>query len=540
MRWPDDGRRSGGHQADANRSARDEFRAQVPAPPPGVQLTYLSGFPVPELIDRLAALPAHSIIFLTSISSDRDGRQFVTRGMTERLAASSNAPIYSWNGNFQGIFGGRLLMTEAVAETTIALAVRVLRGEQPEDIPVISSVVSFDALDWRQLDRWNVSESRIPPGVELRFREPSVFEQYRGYILGTLGLLLLQTGLIAGLLIQRRNRQLAEHSLRESEERFRVMADTAPVMIWRSGPDQLCDFFNKPWLDFRGRTLRDEMGDGWTEGVHPEDLDRCLSVYTTAFSRRAPFRMEYRLRQWDGEYHWMLDTGVPRLRDGTFLGYIGSCIDITERHEAEQALRTNEAALRQSHAEIEDLAGRLITAQEAERARIARDLHDDIGQQLAAISIAISGCKRHRDLHASAEVIEALTALQQQTIGLTEGLRLLSHELHPGVLEHAHLTDALRSHCRDFAKQYDIEVVVDADTALAISEMATSLCYTESCRKRCATLPSTRALDACTSSSAKSMMKSSSSWQTMGRDSTSRRCALEAGSGCAASKSGCG
>ena len=193
------------------------------------------------------------------------------------------------------------------------LALRVLRGERPEDIPITTIDVSVDALDWRQLDRWNVSEASVPAGVELRFREPGLFEQYRGYVLSALALLLLQTLLIAGLLIQRRNRRRAERSLRESEERFRVMADTAPVMVWRAGPDQRCDFFNKPWLEFRGRRLQDEMGEGWTEGVHPDDLHRCLTIYTAAWPGRESFRMEYRLQRADGEYRWVLDTGVPRL-----------------------------------------------------------------------------------------------------------------------------------------------------------------------------------------------------------------------------------
>jgi PAS domain S-box-containing protein len=286
-----------------------------------------------------------------------------------------------------------------------------------------------------------------------------------------------QTALIAGLLIQRRNKRLAENSLRDSEERFRVVADTAPVMIWRSGTDQLCDFFNKPWLDFRGRTMREEIGDGWTEGVHPEDLDRCLAVYTGAFALRTPFRMEYRLRGLDGEYHWVLDTGVPRLgADGTFLGYIGSCIDITERRHAEETLRTNEAALRQSHSEIRDLAGRLITAQEEERARIARDLHDDVSQQLAAISIAIGECRRRPEMQGNAELRTILTDAQRQTIALAEDIRLLSHDLHPRVLRHAGFVDALRSHCAEFARQQGIDVEIKANGDLATTEIETGLC----------------------------------------------------------------
>ena len=178
---------------------------------------------------------------------------FGTISVIERLAASSNAPIYTWNGDLPGPFGGRFLSTELVAGKTMELALRVLGGERPEDIPLTATDASVDTLDWRQLDRWNVSEARVPPGVELRFRQPGLFEQYRSYVLIAVALLLLQTLLIAGLLIQRRNRRRAERSLRESEARFRVMADTAPVMVWRAGPDQRCDFFNQPWLEFRGR-----------------------------------------------------------------------------------------------------------------------------------------------------------------------------------------------------------------------------------------------------------------------------------------------
>ena len=154
--------------------------------------------------------------------------------------------------------------------------------------------------------------------------------------------------------------------------------------------------------------------------------------------------MEHRLQRADGEYRWVLDSGVPpAASDGALLGYIGSCFDITERRHAEEALRTNEAALRQSHAEIEDLAGRLITAQEAERARIARDLHDDISQKLAAISIAMSECTLP-ELHASGEPLEVVTAVQGQTIELVEDIRLLSHDLHPAALKHAGLVDAAK------------------------------------------------------------------------------------------------
>jgi PAS domain S-box-containing protein len=130
--------------------------------------------------------------------------------------------------------------------------------------------------------------------------------------------------------------QLVE-ALRGSEERFRTMADSAPVLLWIADTNKLCSFFNQSWLNFRGRTLEEEMGNGWQEGVHPEDLPLCIELYNTAFDERESFQMEYRLQRADGEYRWMLNTGKPRfLPDGSFAGYIGSCVDISDRREVEK------------------------------------------------------------------------------------------------------------------------------------------------------------------------------------------------------------
>lgn len=145
---------------------------------------------------------------------------------------------------------------------------------------------------------------------------------------------------VIGFVLDVSDRKQAEAALRESEARFRYMADTAPVLIWMAGPDKLCNYFNQPWLNFTGRTLAQELGTGWTEGIHPDDLERCLYTYTTSSDARQEFKMEYRLRRFDGEYRWLLDIGVPRFTpDGNFLGYIGSCIDIGDRKQAEAEMQ---------------------------------------------------------------------------------------------------------------------------------------------------------------------------------------------------------
>lgn len=161
-------------------------------------------------------------------------------------------------------------------------------------------------------------------------------------LVGTVISLLL--GLLTWFLVHGREQALKiaqkmNLELTESELRFRTMANSAPVLIWIAGTDKLCNWFNNVWLDFTGRNMEQEIGNGWAEGVHPEDLDRCLEIYVSHFDRREEFRMEYRLRHHDGEYRWLDDHGVPLFdAQGNFSGYIGSCVDITNSKNAHIAL----------------------------------------------------------------------------------------------------------------------------------------------------------------------------------------------------------
>jgi len=162
-------------------------------------------------------------------------------------------------------------------------------------------------------------------------------------------------------------RMATQQALRESEERFRNMADNSPVMIWVSAPDNSCTYVNKRWLDFTGRALEQELGAGWTESIHLEDRERSFQIYANSVEERKPFGMEYRLRRYDGEYRWIYDTGVPRFSpDGEFLGSTGSCIDITERKQSE-------VELRQAHDELNQLKNQL----EAENVYLQQELQLD-------------------------------------------------------------------------------------------------------------------------------------------------------------------
>jgi PAS domain S-box-containing protein len=232
-------------------------------------------------------------------------------------------------------------------------------------------------------------------------------------------------------------------ALQESEERFRRMANTAPVLIWMSGPDTLCTYFNKPWLDFTGKTLEAELGDGWSEGVHPEDRPRCLETYRGVFDQREEFRMEYRLRRYDGEYRWIVDIGVPRFNsDGSFAGYIGSAIDITDRRKAEESLAS--------------VSRRLIGAQEEERRYIARELHDDICQDLALLAIEVQ--QLQDALPQSAVVRNQTEQLSRHTQQISNEVQSLSHRLHSSKLEFLGLVAAAKSFCRELGSQHEVDV----------------------------------------------------------------------------------
>ncbi len=434
-----------------------------------VQIHWLDKLPLPTVLDEVARLPLDSVVLYIPMLRDGAGLSVSPFEVARKLAEASAVPVYGLSRPqlAQGIIGGALLDFSEIGDKTAALAFRMLAGEK---LPVLSEpdpATNPLLINWPALKRWQVSENSIPKEATVLNRQPSLWEEHPRLIVATSVILVLQSLLIVGLIVQHSRRKRAEQSLREGEERmslaaeaanlamwvwdvvgdkiwmtdqgralysvgpdktldgttlmarvhpedraardtalrralqtrgpyameyrvllpdgrqrwigargrcissrdtkgirllgismdvtaqkeaqdalresesrFRTMADTAPVMIWMSDRNQLCTFFNKGWLNFTGRSLEQELGHGWAEGVHREDFDSCFEGYVNAFDARQTFTMEYRLRRCDGEYRWVLDVGAPRFAsDGTFLGYIGSCIDITERKQAELQLQ---------------------------------------------------------------------------------------------------------------------------------------------------------------------------------------------------------
>src|SRR5262245_14462404 len=326
-----------------------------------VEFTYLSGLLARDLEARLRTLPPRSAVYYVVVSQDAAGENFQQMPYLSRIAAAANAPTYSWADAAveTGIVGGRRRDQSTLIKAIAALAVRVLRGEHVDDIPVASPDTDVDSVDWRQLHRWGLDESRVPPGTRVLFRPPSMWDQYKGYIIGAVVLMLAQTALIGGLLVQRARRQQVERELRGSE----------------------------------------------------------------------------------------------------------------------RELRGSEARLRVSYDRIRHLNRRLLGEQETERARIARELHDDINQQLAMLSMDLDQLRSDQlPIHTAQGLSRALETTQR----ISTSVRDLSHRLHPARLRLIGLVGGLDSLRRELSLPHlsvafahrDVPTVIDPDIALCLFRVA--------------------------------------------------------------------
>jgi PAS domain S-box-containing protein len=242
-------------------------------------------------------------------------------------------------------------------------------------------------------------------------------------------------------------------------------------MLWTARPDTTLDFLNHNCVAFTGLPLEKLLDEGWLDAVHPEDRDYCVGIYTPAFEARTPVRVEYRVRRADGDWRWLLASGIPKFApDGSFAGYVGCDVDITERKNAEDLIRKSRAALEVSHREIQQLAGNLLTAHEDERRHLARELHDDLTQRLARLAIDAGR------MESAANAPGGVRQLREDLVRLSEDVHALSYRLHPSVLDDLGLVEALKAECDRVSRHGELHVDVEASAVPAALPAAASLC----------------------------------------------------------------
>jgi PAS domain S-box-containing protein len=417
-----------------------------------------------RVLERVAELPPHTVV-LFQLRPD-DTIQPAIEPADILTAVAQRVPTYSaWRGlalNGGGVGGAyRDLPKEAVLNGQVVA--RVLSGERPENIPFVHDSGLLIDVDWRALRRWHIPESALPAGSVVEYRRLSFWQRDRKYIAMTLILIVIETLLIAGLLLQRARKRKAEAVLGESEERFRVMADSTPSLVWMCDERGRITYLNGRRLAFTGPDPHKGYGDNWITHVHPDDVERMLGTLYEALKTKQPFSQEYRLRRSDGIYRWMFDVASPRVNgDSSFGGFIGSASDTTDQKLAQQAL--------------EKVSGQLIEAQEQERRRIARDLHDDICQRLALLSMEIERANRS-SVGSPASTPHNLEEIRKHCAEIANDVQSLSHKLHSSTLEYLGVVAAIRAFCGEFSKQHQVSVAFTDRNVPAHLPKDISLCF---------------------------------------------------------------
>jgi PAS domain S-box-containing protein len=248
----------------------------------------------------------------------------------------------------------------------------------------------------------------------------------------------------------------------DADALFRAVADAAPVMLWTASADALCTFVNRQWLMFTGRTLEQELGSGWMDSIHVDDLPNVRERIVDVIHARRPLTIEYRLRRADGQYRWVVDAVSPRFDpQGRFTGFVGSTVDVTEHkeHAVEAHQRT-----RDSQEQLRRLAARIQAAREEERTTLARELHDELGQTLPAIKLDLGRATGAlRDARVSSTVVDRLQSL----IGLVEigieTVKRITTSLRPATLDHLGLPEAIRWEAMGFRARTGLRCHVRAD-----------------------------------------------------------------------------
>jgi len=400
--------------------------------------TYLCGLPLEDALKAAANLPHDSIIYFLTISEDGAGRRLIPREALEKMAPLANVPMYGWIETEldHGVLGGSLFSPEALAHQLAELALRVLRGEKPHDIGIIKGKANINLVDWRQLQRWGISEKKVPTGSVVRFKEPSFWERYKWHISGVLALCVLEALLISLLLVERAKVQRSTAALHESEERSRAILQAIPDLMYLFRADGVC-------LDFRAKNPGELwvppeklIGKNMREVLPSELAEEFTRCFRRALEANRPQSLEYNL-EIDGEVHYY-EARTVRSGGDKLLTIVR---DVTSWRRAEK--------------ESQQLSTRLFGLQDSERQRISRELHDVTAQNLFVITINLA---RLRQSGVAPEIEKTLAECQTLCEQSLQEIRTISYRLQPPMLDQAGLVPAVQWFIDGFSKRSGMDV----------------------------------------------------------------------------------
>jgi len=427
-----------------------------------VDISYLTDLAMPDLLDHLKHLPSNTVVLLTSVGRDAAGTGFKSNELGPMVVGAANAPVFGLYDVFlnHGEVGGYLSSLSEQGKVAGGMALRLLRGATPQEIPKVKRLNIY-MFDWRALKRWGLNESDLPPGSIVLNREPSFWELYKQYVVAAIFLISLQFAAILGLLWQRARRRKTEAQLIRAEEKFSKSFRQSPLAI------SIASMKDGRYIDVN-ETF--EQQTGWCRdeviGRSPSDINLWVdpdqrSLFIKQLLAEGTVRdLEVRIRRKDGQIRTTLGSAELIEINGKPCA-LSVLADITERKLAEAALA--------------NVSRKLIEAQEQERTRIGRELHDDIGQRLAMLAIAVEQLQQE-SLALPAEVRNHVGELQKQTSEIAADIQSLSHELHTSKLEYLGIAGAMRGFCREFGEHQKVEIDFQSDDLPSPVPPDTALC----------------------------------------------------------------
>jgi PAS domain S-box-containing protein len=452
---------SGVHEVD--RQVEEQARRDLKKWETRLEFHYLSHMPFEGMLATVSNVPPDSIVLLLVLVRDVKGVRYTVPTVAQRLSQVSAAPIFGIvdTGLGYGIVGGSLLDPKHIGSKAGELALDFLRGILPPgDAAKILNVPPVPMFDWRQLERWNLSESALPQGSVVINREFTLWD-FKYYIIGVLAFCLAESALIIFLIVQRRRKKVAEESLRKAEEKYRNIFEGALEGIFETSPQGQPLTVNPALARVLGYDSPDEL----TSKIRDvgsqiyADPDKRAEFMRFIEKQDVVLGFECELLRRDGAKMWAsLSSRRVCGPDGKTLYYSGFVEDITKRKQAEEASRETERILRQNENDLRSLAGRLIHNQEEERSRIARELHDDLVQRLAVFAIDI-GKLEGPLLYPPVLVQEKLREMKEGLVKISGDVHSLSRRLHPSILDDLGLTKAVESECTAISRREGIEVV---------------------------------------------------------------------------------